>query len=137
MVVVAVGWYGNYLYKQDDLTFVQLSSSTDLVKCITNDGSVIYGKVPHGTICEKTEIVEGLLTVVPSEAPNKTTDEVETFKFSSNKEITSTSRFRCDGRTFCSQMASCDEARFFLNNCPNTKMDGNKDGVPCQEQWCR
>ena len=45
-------------------------------------------------------------------------------------------QYRCDGRTHCSQMTSCEEATFFLNNCPGTKMDGNKDGVPCERQWC-
>jgi len=44
--------------------------------------------------------------------------------------------FRCDGRTHCSQMTSCAEATYFLKNCPNTKMDGNGDGVPCERQWC-
>jgi len=45
-------------------------------------------------------------------------------------------KFRCDGRTHCSQMTSCAEATYFLRNCPNTKMDGNKDGIPCERQWC-
>jgi len=45
-------------------------------------------------------------------------------------------RFSCDGRTMCSQMTSCAEARFFLQHCPNTKMDGNGDGEPCERQWC-
>ena len=44
--------------------------------------------------------------------------------------------FRCDGRTYCSQMTSCSEAKFFINNCPATSMDGNNDGVPCEQQWC-
>jgi cold shock CspA family protein len=43
---------------------------------------------------------------------------------------------RCDGRTHCSQMTSCAEATFFLRNCPGVKMDGNHDGVPCEQQWC-
>ncbi|MBL0085164.1 MAG: cold shock domain-containing protein [Ideonella sp.] len=46
------------------------------------------------------------------------------------------SQFVCDGRTYCSQMTSCAEAKYFLKNCPNTEMDGNKDGVPCEQQWC-
>lgn len=46
------------------------------------------------------------------------------------------SDFRCDGRTHCSQMTSCAEARFFLANCPNAQMDGDGDGVPCERQWC-
>jgi hypothetical protein len=45
--------------------------------------------------------------------------------------------FKCDGRTHCSQMMSCEEATYFLRNCPNVKMDGNNDGVPCEQQWCR
>ncbi|MDR2548980.1 MAG: excalibur calcium-binding domain-containing protein [Desulfobulbus sp.] len=31
----------------------------------------------------------------------------------------------------------CEEAKFFLRNCPGVKMDGNNDGVPCERQWCR
>jgi hypothetical protein len=46
------------------------------------------------------------------------------------------SRFQCDGRTRCSQMTSCEEATFFLRNCPDVKMDGEGDGVPCESQWC-
>ena len=46
------------------------------------------------------------------------------------------SRFQCDGRTHCSQMTSCAEATYFLQHCPNTKMDGNGDGEPCEQQWC-
>jgi cold shock CspA family protein len=42
----------------------------------------------------------------------------------------------CDGRTHCSQMTSCAEARFFQDHCPNTQMDGDGDGVPCEQQWC-
>ena len=46
-------------------------------------------------------------------------------------------QFKCDGRVYCSQMTSCEEATYFLRNCPGTKMDGNNDGVPCEKQWCR
>lgn len=43
---------------------------------------------------------------------------------------------RCDGRTSCPQMRSCEEAKYFIQHCPNTKMDGDRDGIPCEEQWC-
>ncbi|BCT93686.1 hypothetical protein LYSHEL_27130 [Lysobacter helvus] len=46
------------------------------------------------------------------------------------------SLFKCDGRTMCSQMTSCAEATYFVQHCPNTRMDGNNDGVPCERQWC-
>jgi endonuclease YncB( thermonuclease family) len=45
--------------------------------------------------------------------------------------------YRCDGRRYCSQMTSCAEATWFLRNCPGVKMDGNNDGVPCEQQHCR
>jgi hypothetical protein len=56
----------------------------------------------------------------------------------SNKATTPASpgQFACDGRTHCSQMHSCAEATYFIKHCPNTKMDGNNDGVPCEQQWC-
>lgn len=44
--------------------------------------------------------------------------------------------FKCDGRTHCSQMKSCAEAKYFLKNCPGTEMDGNHDGTPCEQQFC-
>ncbi|MCV2360494.1 excalibur calcium-binding domain-containing protein [Paucibacter sp. TC2R-5] len=44
---------------------------------------------------------------------------------------------RCDGRLYCSQMSSCEEAKFFLKHCPGVKMDGDGDGIPCEDQWCR
>ena len=46
------------------------------------------------------------------------------------------SLLRCDGRQHCSQMTSCSEAKFFLQNCPGVKVDGDDDGVPCEQQWC-
>jgi cold shock CspA family protein/type II secretory pathway pseudopilin PulG len=44
----------------------------------------------------------------------------------------SQTQFSCDGRQHCSQMRSYEEAVFFLRNCPNTKMDGDNDGIPCE-----
>ena len=49
----------------------------------------------------------------------------------------STPSFACDGRQHCSQMTSCAEATYFIQHCPNTKMDGNHDGIPCEKQWCK
>ncbi len=43
-----------------------------------------------------------------------------------------TQNFSCDGRQHCSQMTSRAEAVFFIRNCPDTKMDGDNDGIPCE-----
>ena len=44
--------------------------------------------------------------------------------------------FTCEGKTHCSRMVSCDEAKFYLANCPNVQIDGNNDGEPCERQLC-
>ena len=44
---------------------------------------------------------------------------------------------KCDGRTSCPQMTSCSEATYFIQHCPGTKMDGDGDGIACEDQWCR
>ena len=123
-VVLAVGWYGNLLYKQNDLPFVQNSTtnveSGKQLKCITEDGKVLYGSVPQGTICKRLEPVNGSLTIVPSKS------------FGKNKDNNEISHFKCDGRQHCNQMNSRAEADFFVRNCPNTKMDGDHDGEPCE-----
>ena len=42
----------------------------------------------------------------------------------------------CDGKTYCSEMASCAEATFYLEHCGMTRLDGDGDGTPC-EKLCR
>ena len=44
--------------------------------------------------------------------------------------------FSCEGKTHCSHMTSCDEAKYYLKHCPNMKIDGNNDGEPCERQLC-
>ena len=65
--------------------------------------------------------------------------ESDSSRFASPERATDTSSrtFTCDGRTYCSQMTSCEEATYFIRNCPGTMMDGNNDGVPCESQWCK
>ncbi len=38
----------------------------------------------------------------------------------------------CGNKRYCSQMVSCEEARFYLTQCGNKKLDKNGDGVPCE-----
>jgi hypothetical protein len=47
-----------------------------------------------------------------------------------------TTTYTCAGKTFCSEMISCGEARYYLDHCPDTQMDGDADGIPCEEQHC-
>jgi len=53
-----------------------------------------------------------------------------------SKSAPMASQFSCKGKTHCSQMTSCEEATYYIKHCPNTEMDGDGDGVPCESQWC-
>lgn len=64
--------------------------------------------------------------MAPAAAPNSVADW----------PLPKTAVYQCNGRTLCSQMSSCEEATWVLKNCPGTKMDGNGDGVPCEQQFC-
>ena len=44
--------------------------------------------------------------------------------------------FQCESKTTCRQMQSCAEARHYLINCGLTRLDRDKDGIPC-ESICR
>lgn len=45
---------------------------------------------------------------------------------------TNSSGFTCAGKTLCGQMTSCAEAMFYLNSCGVSRLDGDKDGTPCE-----
>ncbi|MEI2808580.1 MAG: thermonuclease family protein [Albidovulum sp.] len=40
--------------------------------------------------------------------------------------------FSCAGKRYCREMTSCEEAKFYLSQCGVGSLDGNKDGVPCE-----
>lgn len=44
--------------------------------------------------------------------------------------------YECGKKTYCTQMTSCKEAMFYFNTCGLLRLDGDKDGVPC-ESLCR
>lgn len=44
--------------------------------------------------------------------------------------------FQCGLKTYCREMVSCSEARFHLESCGLTRLDGDGDNVPC-EAICR
>jgi endonuclease YncB( thermonuclease family) len=42
----------------------------------------------------------------------------------------------CGSKRYCREMISCEEAKFYLQQCGRSKLDGDRDGVPC-ESICR
>jgi hypothetical protein len=79
---------------------------------------VVFGLWNHFSKNTETTIVNKLEVSIP-----------ETIVFPTKVK---SHNFSCDGRQHCSQMNSRAEAEYFVNNCPNTKMYGDHDGIPCE-----
>ena len=43
---------------------------------------------------------------------------------------------QCGSKRYCREMTSCAEAKFYLQQCGRSSLDGDNNGVPC-EQICR
>lgn len=48
----------------------------------------------------------------------------------------SAEQFSCEDTKYCKEMRSCAEAKFHLNECGESRLDRDGDGVPC-ENVCR
>ncbi len=56
------------------------------------------------------------------------------YSVSSSRSVVGTGQ--CGTKRLCRQMASCEEALYYLNSCGVGRLDGDGDGVPC-EKLCR
>jgi prophage muMc02, nuclease, putative len=45
-------------------------------------------------------------------------------------------QFSCEDTKYCKEIRSCAEAKFHLNECGESRLDRDGDGVPC-ENVCR
>ena len=45
-------------------------------------------------------------------------------------------QFSCEDTKYCKEMRSCAEAKFHLNECVESRLDRDGDGVPCEND-CR
>jgi len=77
-----------------------------------------------------------VLAVPPAAETTRRVDSAPSSAAAPAAKSVQTDSFSCDGRIYCSEMRSCEEAKYFLSNCPNTRMDGDHDGIPCERQWC-
>lgn len=89
-----------------------------------SDSPVITNIGSDGSVLSQPVVIQPIIAPKPASAPTTAAP------------TSVASRYRCDGRKHCSQMTSCEEATYFLRNCPGTQMDGEGDGVPCERQWC-
>ena len=126
-----------------------INSQGGIYKCTDAKGHVIY----TDTACSTKAGRQSVEVSPKQEAPHSSifsapTEKIKGFikSFSSDSTAspklpanvpTAKQQYHCDGRIYCSQMGSCAESKFFINNCPYTKMDGDNDGIPCESQWCQ
>lgn len=48
------------------------------------------------------------------------------------KPSTGLAGFSCADKQYCGEMSSCEEAKFYLNQCGLSRLDRDRDGVPCE-----
>ena len=60
---------------------------------------------------------------ISTEVHDGFSDEVNMQEERISPQPTPSNNFKCDGRVYCTQMTSLEEAEFFIRNCPGTKMD--------------
>lgn len=136
------------------LAYVLLASPTtfaaQVFKCNVN-GSIQYQQAPcHSNDARKPPTVEelnaerqrllaqekGRATSPKPQVRQAATPEPLEDVPSKGIQSSTSSYFKCDSRKYCTQMTSCAEAKYFLSNCSGVKMDGDGDGIPCEEQLC-
>lgn len=126
---------------------LSLEAATPVFKC-ANKGSVTYQSVPcptgerrdAPTVAQLNADRQKKLSqggVKPQSSPSAAPGgEKERPQVAVTPTASPINSFKCDGRLHCSQMTSCSEAKNFLSHCPGVKMDGDGDGIPCEDQFC-
>lgn len=109
--------------KQSHKPFIHKNTSSPKSKVILILAVVTIGAVGFQRLGLSTA------TTPVQHIPNSTTPSSSLLNHAFSE---SNINFSCDGRQHCSQMTSRAEAEYFINHCPNTKMDGDRDGIPCE-----
>jgi len=107
ILILLLAWYGNRQYQHK-----KLMQEVQIQIALEEKENII-----------KTSTKEGPLKIVKVKRVNQVPKKVP--------------RYHCDGRQHCSQMRSYEEAKFFLDHCRDTLMDGDNDGIPCERQFNR
>ncbi|MBK1714844.1 excalibur calcium-binding domain-containing protein [Rubrivivax gelatinosus] len=118
------------------VTAATRADAATMNKCLIN-GTVTYQQAPcPSTQPRKDPTLEELNAAEKARRAAAASAAAPTRRETAPVPAATPPRFSCDGRTRCTQMHSCAEAKFFLDRCPNTEMDGDGDGIPCEQQWC-
>lgn len=119
-IVASLTW-GSEIQVIDDVQGQNVSGSTTWYK-ISYKGDVAY---VHSSLVSPTRPP----TAIPQAQTNTTNTTIGN---QSNVPVPQAPAFTCDCSKTCSAMASCEEAKFQLNQCGCKARDGDGDGVPCE-----
>lgn len=119
----------------------QAEALTKLTKKVMEGGSGVWGHalmIPNPSAKDQVEVlVKWILSLTPEgEAKEEAQREIAAMPTSPSPPSSPLPTYQCAGKTKCSQMTSCAEAQFYLRNCLVLQLDGDGDGIPCEEQWC-
>jgi len=69
--------------------------------------------------------------------PNSTVQASVYKIFFARTALRTNADFHCEAsKSSCAHMTSCAEAFFHQERCGVSGMDGDRDGIPCERQWC-
>lgn len=60
---------------------------------------------------------------------NSVTNQVKPKTETTSPQVNSS----CGSKRYCKEMTSCEEAKFYLNQCGLSRLDGDGDGIPCEK----
>ena len=96
-----------------------------------------YLNDPPPLVNLESELGAGQSSQLALDTPPPVSRQVTAARVTTPQSVTKDqATFRCEKKDRCTQMTSCEEAMFYLDNCPWPMMDGDGDGIPCEDQWC-
>ncbi len=133
-----------YVFLPDHTNINQLLVQQGLAKEYTYDKAYQYQSTFKQAQAEAQSAKLGLWsgTCSPPEGHSTPDSQTTNLKISPSPSAatssppasqTSSGNFVCDCSKGCTQITTCDEAYFQLNQCGCTKRDGDEDGVPCEK----
>ncbi|MDP3988153.1 MAG: thermonuclease family protein [Candidatus Levybacteria bacterium] len=126
-----------YVFLQDGTNFNQLMIAEGFAHEYTYRTSYKYQKEFKGTQKKAQESKKGLWAdnaCVNSSTSTLIQTPTKPLQVQSKptETLVDNKQFSCDCAKACTQISSCEEAYFQLNNCGCTKRDADGDGIPCE-----
>ena len=107
-------------------------------KHMTDDGRVIWSNIPKACFSKGLLTCDNLHPIYGNSIPPEraASSSVKKPGLTQDKQKaptanTATTTNACDKQS-CSEMTSCDEAKFYLAQCGLSGLDRDGDGVPCE-----